>query len=122
VQGVELPLDYQGAVPDGYELIDLPPCKMMVFQGPPFDEKNFEQAIFSLWDVMKTYQPELYGYEWADGDAPRFQLEPVGYRGYMEGRPVRPVNKSARQPARKKAAVTPHPSQKKAPKSGTLQR
>ncbi|HQQ61513.1 MAG TPA: AraC family transcriptional regulator [Kiritimatiellia bacterium] len=120
--GVEVPADYAGTVPEGFELIDLPPCKMMVFQGPPFDEKNFEQAIFSLWDVMKTYQPELYGYEWADGDAPRFQLEPVGYRGYMEGRPVRPVNKSARQPARKKAAVTPHPSQKKAPKSGTLQR
>ena len=120
-QGVEVPADYSGPVPEGFELIDLPPCTMMVFQGPPFDEKNFEQAIFSLWDVMQTYQPELYGYEWADDDAPRFQLEPVGYRGYMEGRPVRPVNKSARKSTRHKSA-TPHPSQKKAPKSGTLQR
>ena len=121
-QGVEVPADYAGPVPEGFELIDLPPCTMMVFQGPPFDEQNFEQAIFSLWDVMKTYQPELYGYEWADEDAPRFQLEPVGYRGYMEGRPVRPVNKATPKPARQKAAATPHPSQKKAPKSGTLQR
>ena len=121
-QGVEVPADYSGPVPEGFELIDLPPCKMMVFQGPPFDEKNFEQAIFSLWEVMKTYQPELYGYEWADDDAPRFQLEPVGYRGYMEGRPVRPVNKAKAKPARRKSAATPHPSQKKAPKSGTLQR
>ena len=120
-QGVEVPTDYSGPVPEGFELIDLPPCTMMVFQGPPFDEQNFEQAIFSLWNVMQTYQPELYGYEWADDDAPRFQLEPVGYRGYMEGRPVRPVNKSARKSTRHKSA-TPHPSQKKAPKSGTLQR
>ena len=121
-QGVEVPADYSDPVPAGFELIDLPPCTMMVFQGPPFDEQNFEQAIFSLWDVMQTYQPELYGYEWADDDAPRFQLEPVGYRGYMEGRPVRPVNKTKPKPARKKTAATPHSSQKKAPKSGTLQR
>ena len=109
-QGVEVPADYAGPVPAGFELIDLPPCTWMVFQGPPFDDKNFEQAIASLWDVMKSYQPELYGYEWADKDAPRFQLEPVGYRGYMEGRPVRPVNKTARNPARRKTAATPHPS------------
>ena len=121
-QGVEVPAEYSGPVPEGFDLIDLPPCKLMVFQGPPFDEKNFEEAIFSLWDVMKTYQPELYGYEWADEDAPRFQLEPVGYRGYMEGRPVRPVNKAKTQPARKKNPATPHPSQKSPPKQRTLQR
>ena len=40
----------------------------------------------------------------------------------MEGRPVRPVNKAARhKPTRRKTAATPHPSQKKAPKNGTLQ-
>ena len=119
-QGVEVPADFSGSVPAGFELIDLPPCTMMVFQGPPFDEKNFEQAIFSLWDVMKTYQPELYGYEWADNDAPRFQLEPVGYRGYMEGRPVRPVNKAKIKTARRNSISTPHPSQKKSPRRKTM--
>ena len=122
-QGVEVPADFAGAVPAGCEIIDLPPCTMMVFQGPPFDEKHFEEAIFSLWDVMKTYRPELYGYEWADNDAPRFQLEPVGYRGYMEGRPVRPVNKAKAKSPRKKTAATPHPSRKNAlAKNRTLQR
>jgi hypothetical protein len=29
---------------------------------------------------------------WADEDGPRFQLEPQGYRGYIEARPVRPVS------------------------------
>ena len=33
----------------------------------------------------------LIGYAWADADAPRFQLEPMGYGGYIEGRPVRPL-------------------------------
>ena len=90
-QGVELPLDYAGPVPEGFDLIDLPACKMMIFQGEPYDDAEFEKAIGSLWASMKNYQPELYGFRWADEDGPRFQLEPQGYRGYIEGRPVRPL-------------------------------
>lgn len=88
-QGVEVAFDYSGDVPEGFEIIDLPPCKMMVFQGPPFDDDDFEDAIGDLWASMKTYNPKLYGFEWADEDAPRFQLIPLGYRGYIEARPVR---------------------------------
>jgi len=46
-----------------------------------------------LWEVMKKYDPRIYGFEWADEDAPRFQLEPQGYRGYIEARPVRPIQR-----------------------------
>ncbi|MFC1921370.1 helix-turn-helix transcriptional regulator [Chloroflexota bacterium] len=91
-QGVEVPVNYSGEIPEGFDLIDLPPCKMMVFQGQPYDDENFEQAIGDLWEVMKKYNPELYGFSWADEDGPRFQLEPQGYRGYIEARPVRQVN------------------------------
>jgi AraC-like DNA-binding protein len=90
--GVEMPVDYNGPVPKGYEIIDLAPCKMMVFQGQPYDEAVFEKTIGELWAVMKTYNPEIYGFKWADEDGPRFQLEPQGYRGYIEARPVRQVN------------------------------
>lgn len=91
-QGVEMPADYSGPVPEGFELIDLPPCKMMIFQGQPYDDADFEEAIGSLWETVKHYKPEIYGFRWADEDGPRFQLEPQGYRGYIEGRPVRPLN------------------------------
>ena len=94
VQGVEVPADYSGEVPDGFEVMDLPPCKMMVFQGEPYDDCRFEEAIGELWEVMKRYRPEVYGFEWADEDAPRFQLAPMGYRGYIEARPVRQVSKA----------------------------
>lgn len=90
VQGVEVPAGYQGAIPDGFEAMELPACKMMVFQGPPFADRDFEQAISSLWDVMSSYRPQTCGFDWADDDGPRFQLKPEGYRGYIEGRPVRP--------------------------------
>jgi hypothetical protein len=70
-------------------MITLPVCMMMIFQGQPYDDENFEQAISDLWAAMKHYKPEIYGFRWADEDGPRFQLEPQGYRGYIEGRPVR---------------------------------
>jgi AraC family transcriptional regulator len=93
-QGVEVAEGWSGKIPEGFEILSLPACKMMVFQGEPYDDKDFEQAITSLWDVMKIYRPETYGYAWADEDGPRFQLEPLGYRGYIEGRPVRPVGQA----------------------------
>jgi AraC family transcriptional regulator len=92
-QGVEVPADYNGELPEGLEIINLPPCKLMVFQGQPYEDENFGEAISELWEAMKTFNPELYGFEWADEDAPRFQMEPRGYRGYIEARPVRQICK-----------------------------
>jgi AraC family transcriptional regulator len=60
--GVELPLDNAGPVPEGFELIDLPPCKLMIFQGEPCDDAEFEKAIGRLWESKENYQPELYGF------------------------------------------------------------
>jgi len=94
VQGVEVSLDFTGDIPPDCQIMELPPCKLLVFQGEPFNDKDFEQAITSLWEVMNDYHPEVIGYQWADDDAPRFQLNPMGYRGYIEGRPVRPLTEN----------------------------
>lgn len=91
-QGVEVTVDYSGEIPEGFEIIDLKPCKMMIFQGQPYDDERFGDAIDELWEVMKNYNPELYGFKWAHEDGPRFQLIPMGYRGYIEGKPVRQLN------------------------------
>lgn len=93
VQGVEVPVDYNGAVPDGFDLIDLKPCVMMVFQGPPFDDSDdsFYGAIAALQQDIRNFKPEVYGYRWADEEAPRFQLAPQGWRGYIEARPVQKI-------------------------------
>ena len=92
--GVEVPADYAGDVPAGFELIDLPPCKMMFFQGPPYEEGEGQmgQAMDIVKHAMDSYDPRIYGFEWADEDGPRFQLAPMGYRGYIEARPVRQLN------------------------------
>lgn len=91
-QGVEVPVDYAGDIPECLEIIGLPACKMMVFQGQPFEDEKFEEAISEIWETIKSYNPKIYGFEWADEDAPRIQLEPAGYRGYIEARPVRMIN------------------------------
>ncbi|MCL2253524.1 MAG: AraC family transcriptional regulator, partial [Lachnospiraceae bacterium] len=86
---VEVPADYVGELPEGFDVIDLEPCKMLVFQGEPFDDEKFGEAIGDLWDAMKKFNPEVYGYQYADELAPRMQLTPFGWRGYIEMRPVR---------------------------------
>ena len=91
VQGVELPLDYHKEIPEGYEIIQLPPCKMMVFQGQPYEDDDFMDEIGEVMEAIDHYDPNLYGFEWAPEDAPRFQLSPMGYRGYIEARPVKPL-------------------------------
>jgi AraC-like DNA-binding protein len=88
VQGVEVPESYQGVVPEGFELIDLLPSMVMIFQGEPYEEEAFMDAIGAVWDHIGTFDPKLYGYTF-DLSQPRFQMEPRGYRGYIEGRPVK---------------------------------
>src|SRR4030042_265476 len=95
VMGVEIPANYKGKVPDGYEIINLKPCKMMVFQGPPFDDvKESPKAIMELWAMLETFKPESYSFAWADADGPRLQLEPKLGRGHIELLPVRQIKKT----------------------------
>lgn len=92
VQGVEVPLDYTNDIPEGYELIELPPCKMMIFQGETYNDDDFMDEINEVWNHIAKFDPKVYGYQWAPEEAPRFQLAPMGYRGYIEARPVKGIN------------------------------
>lgn len=83
VQGVEVPADYDGIVPDGFDVIELPAATYLMFQGEPFAEENYGQAIEEVKASMKKYVPSNIGYSWDDSN-PRIQLEPIGTRGYIE--------------------------------------
>lgn len=88
VQGVEVDADYSGPVPEGFDVIDLPKAKYLMFQGEPFAEEDYCQAIEAVQTSMDRYDPAVIGYEWDDAN-PRIQLEPIGTRGYMELRAVK---------------------------------
>lgn len=87
VQGVEVAADYKGIVPEGFELITLPAAKYMMFQGEPFAEADYCQAIEDVQQSMAKYDPSVLGLTW-DERQPRIQLEPIGQRGYIELRAV----------------------------------
>lgn len=89
--GVEVPVDFNGDVPAGYDVIDLPPCKMLVFQGEPYDDAVFDQAVGECMRHIGAFNPEVYGYQYAPELAPRMQLAPLGWRGYIEMHPVKEV-------------------------------
>ncbi|MDR3085198.1 MAG: AraC family transcriptional regulator [Christensenellaceae bacterium] len=88
VQGVELPPDYDGIVPEGFELLDLPAAPYLMFQGEPFAEEDFAQAIEELRAAIAKYDPAVIGFA-LDDQNPRIQLEPIGKRGYIELLPIK---------------------------------
>ena len=88
VQGVEVAEDDTGEIPDGFDVIELPKAQYLMFQGEPFQEEDYQQAIAEIWGAEKNYAPSLIGYQWDDAN-PRIQLEPIGTRGYIELVPIR---------------------------------
>ena len=88
VQGVEVATDYNGPVPESFDVIQLPAAKYLMFQGEPFAEEDYCQAIEALQAAMNRYDPSVIGYAWDDSN-PRIQLEPIGTRGYIELRAVK---------------------------------
>jgi len=90
--GVEVPLDYNKTIPTGYDVIELPPCTMLYFQGAPFeDENDFGEAIGTLWDIMNTYDPTQYSWQYAPELAPYFNFGTLAKRGAKMARPVKEV-------------------------------
>ena len=87
VQGVEVAEDYTGEIPDGFDVIELPKAQYLMFQGEPFQEEDYQQAIAEIREAEKNYDPSLIGYQW-DHLNPRIQLEPIGTRGYIELVPI----------------------------------
>ena len=87
VQGVEVAEDYNGVIPEGFEVITLPEADYLMFQGEPFDEEDYCEAIFAVQSAIDRYEHAVIGYCWDDLN-PRIQLEPRGERGYIEMRAV----------------------------------
>lgn len=92
VQGVEVETDYMSVIPQGFDVIQLPEAEYLMFQGQPFREEDYCEAIRSVQQAMDSYDPSAVGYAW-DDENPRIQLEPRGERGYIELRAVRRLQK-----------------------------
>ena len=92
VQGVEVAEDFDGILPEGFDVITLEEADYLMFQGEPFAEEDYCDAIFAVQNAMNRYVPSVIGYGWDDSN-PRIQLEPRGERGYIEMRAVQKEQK-----------------------------
>ena len=81
-------MDYNGTIPEGFDVIDLPEADYLMFQGEPFREEDYCDAITAVQQAMDSYDPAVIGYSW-DNSNPCIQLEPRGNRGYIELRAIR---------------------------------
>lgn len=99
VQGVEVGVYYDGPVPEGFDVIELPEADYLMFQGQPFDEADYGQAIQFVENAADRYDPSVLGYVWSIR-SPRIQLEPKGERGYIEFRPVQVHSQAMPSPSR----------------------
>lgn len=88
VQGIEVAADYSGPVPEDFDTILLPAADYLMFQGEPFAEEDYCDAIASVQQAMDNYDPAVIGFAWDDLN-PRVQLEPRGNRGYIEMRAIK---------------------------------
>lgn len=73
--GIEVPADYQGEIPENCEIVELEPGIMLYFESEPFEtEEEFFPAIESVLKAVEKYEPENYGFQYADEIAPRFNF------------------------------------------------
>ena len=87
--GIEVPADCSVDVPKGYELVDLPSCTMLYFQGSPYDnEEYFCEAIKIVFDALDSYDPEIYGWRFDPEIAPAFNFGASSKKGARIAVPV----------------------------------
>ena len=69
--GVEVPLDYEKPLPDGYKIAELPECTMLYFQSEPYENPDdFGRYIGQVFKAIENYDFECYGYALANDIAP----------------------------------------------------
>lgn len=88
VQGAEMPTDFEGPVPEGFDVVDLPAATYVAFRSEPFYEEDFIDVVESVQRAIDHYDPATIGYIW-DDDNPRVQYEPDPVTGYVEMRAVK---------------------------------
>jgi hypothetical protein len=89
---VEVPADYSGEIPEGFEIIDLPSHLYMCFNGTPYDDENwYGQAHEELYKAIENYKPELYGFKYAKDEAPIFNHLASVENGVRQIIPVRKI-------------------------------
>ena len=88
--GTGVPLDYNGPVPEGFELRDVPASDYLVFGYPSFDFMTENADVMGAVEKMAwNFDPSVMGYSWNEEDCPDYQRHYPEKFGYQVLRPVK---------------------------------
>lgn len=91
--GLGVPTDYDGEVPEGFELRELPASYYLVFYHPPFDFlKDCAEVMCRVETLSDNFDIEKYcggKYEWNETACQRYQRHYPEEIGYEVLRPIR---------------------------------
>ena len=85
-----MPLDYNGEVPEGFEVREIPASDYLVFSYPVFDfmAENGE-VMAAVEELAFNYDPSERGYVWNEEECQIYQRHYPEKLGYQVVRPVK---------------------------------
>lgn len=73
--GIEVPIDFNGNIPDKYEVAELPECDMLYFQSQKYaNQEDYSKMIGQVFDAVDNFDYQSFGYIPDDSLAPRFNF------------------------------------------------
>lgn len=93
--GFGVPNDYDGIIPDGFEIRTIPASDYIVFFHPPFDYlKDCGEVMNRVEKLAWNYDPTAKGYEWNEDVCQDYQRHYPEVIGYEILRPVKKINRN----------------------------
>ena len=88
--GLGMPAGYQGKIPEGFELRDVPASYYLVFSHPPFAYPQDNTEVMKIVeDLAWHYDPKSLGFEWNETECQDYQRHYPEGLGYQVLRPVK---------------------------------
>lgn len=90
--GFGVDADYDGVVPEGFEIRTIPASDYMVFYHPPFDYlKDCGEVMKRVEDLAWNFDPRTKGYEWNEESCQDYQRHYPEELGYEVLRPIKRI-------------------------------
>jgi hypothetical protein len=87
--GLGVPLDYNGDIPEGFEIKEFPESYYFVFYHPAFDYlKDCGEVMSRVENLAWNFNPESKGYVWNEDTCQDYQRHSPETIGYEVLRPI----------------------------------
>lgn len=93
--GIEVPINFDGEIPDGYEIAELPECDMLFFQSQKYDnEEDYSKMISQVFNAVDNFDYKSFGCLPDNSLAPSFNFGAEKDTGARFALPIRKINQN----------------------------